>query len=128
MVFTLVIFLLKQLKCFIILMVDDFHNIHSLHTPAQLVQTNIVHMASCLADVHPTICAVPRPVISLHRQGAIKLNGARRTCTGGIDVTSLTEIIQNVLEQMNSQFLDQLPSYMQKIDPRRLQAALRELR
>ena len=128
MVFTLVIFLLKQLKCFIILMVDDFHNIHSLHTPAQLVRTNIVHMASCLADVHPTIHAVPRPVISLHRQVDINFNGAKRTCTGGIDITSVTEIIQNALQQMNSQFLDQLPSYMQRIDPGRLQAALRELR
>lgn len=47
-------------------MVDDFHNIHSLHTPSKLVHTNIVHMAFCLADIHPTIHAVPWPECSLN--------------------------------------------------------------
>ena len=47
-----------------VLMVDDFHDIHSLQTPANLVRINVIHMASCLADIHPTIRAVPRPASS----------------------------------------------------------------
>ena len=83
-----------------ILMVDDFHNIHSLHTPSELVRTNVVRMASCLADVHPTIQAVPRPEISLHKQVAVLFNGETRTCTGGIDITSATETLTNASENM----------------------------
>ena len=48
-----------DLTCFMVLMLDDFHNIHSKHTPDNLVKMNVVHMVSCLVDVHPTIRAVP---------------------------------------------------------------------
>ena len=111
-----------------ILIVDDFCNIHSLHTPSKLVRTNVAHIASCLADVHPTIQAVPRPEISLHRQVAVLFNEETRTYTGGIDIKSVTETITNALKNMKKQFWDQLPCYMQRIDPGRLQAALHELR
>ena len=84
MVFTLCI--LHHLTCFMKLMVDDFHNIHSFHTPSRLVRTNVVHMASCIADVHPTVSAVPRPSSSLHRQVVINVNGQQKTYLGGIEV------------------------------------------
>ena len=109
-------------------MLDDFHNIHSLHTPAQLVRTNVIHMASCLADVHPSVHAVPRRALPLHSQVAISVNGEQRTCVGGINVTSVLQTLANSLTDMNKQFWDQLPTYMQNIDPGRLQAALQELR
>lgn len=117
-----------QLTCFMVLMVDDFHNIHSYHTPARLVRTNVVHMASCIADVHPTVSAVTRPSSSLHRQVVINVNGQQKTCLGGIHVPSVLETLTNALRNMQNQFLDQLPQNMQNIDPGRLQAALRELR
>lgn len=111
-----------------VLMVDDFHNIHSFHTPAQLARTNVVHMASCIADVHPTVSAVPCPSSSLHRQVVINVNGQQKTCLGGIHIPSVLEILANALMNMQNQFLDQLPQNMQSIDPGRLQAAMRELR
>ncbi|CAH3113680.1 unnamed protein product [Porites lobata] len=116
------------LQCFIVLMLDDFHNIHSLHTPSQLVRTNVIHMASCLADVHPSVHAVPRPAFPLHRQVTINVNGEQRTCAGGIDINDVLQTITNSLRNMNKQFWDQLPSYMQSLDPGRLQTALHELR
>lgn len=79
----------NELQCFIVLMLDDFHNIHSLHTPSQLVRTNVIHMASCLADVHPSVHAVPRPAFPLHRQVTINVNGEQRTCAGGIDINDV---------------------------------------
>ena len=126
MVFTLC--LPHQLAHFMVLMVDDLHNIHSFHTPTRLVRTNVVHMASCVADVHPTVSAVPRPSSSLHRQVVINVNGKQKTCLGGINVPSVLETLTNALINMQNQFLDQLPQNMQSIDPGRLQAALRELR
>ncbi|CAH3108737.1 unnamed protein product [Porites lobata] len=118
----------NELQCFIVLMLDDFHNIHSLHTPSQLVRTNVIHMASCLADVHPSVHAVPRPAFPLHRQVTINVNGEQRTCAGGIDMNDVLQTITNSLRNMNKQFWDQLPSYMQSLDPGRLQTALHELR
>ena len=121
-------FLFQQLQCFIVLMLDDFHNIHSLHTPAQLIRTNVIHMASCLADVHPSVHVVPRQALPLHSQVIINVNGEERTCVGGINITSVLQTLKNALQSMNKQFWDQLPAYMQSIDPGRLQAALHELR
>ena len=109
-------------------MLDDFSNIHSLHTPSHLVRTNVIHMASCLADVHPSVHAVPRPALPLHRQVTINVNGEQRTCTGGIDINDVLQTITNSLMNMNKQFWDQLPSNMQRLDPGRLQTALNELR
>ena len=109
-----------------VLMVDDFHKIHSLHTPVNLVRTNVVHMASCLADIHPTIRAVPRPASStIHNTVLVTLNGQQKICHGGINIQ---ESLKNALVHMKDQFLEQLPPYLKTIDPGRLQAALRELR
>lgn len=117
------------MSCFIVLMVDDFHNIYSLHTPVNLVRTNVVHMASCLADIHPTIRAVPRPASSrIHNTVLVTLNGQQKICHGGINITSVQESLKNALVHMKDQFLEQLPPYLKTIDPGRLQAALRELR
>ena len=117
------------MTCFMVLMVDDFHNIHSLHTPANLVRTNVVHMASCLADIHPTIRAVPRPVSSaIHNTVLVTVTGQQKICHGGINITSVQKSLQNALVHMKDQFLEQLPPYMKTIDPARLQAALQELR
>jgi len=117
-----------QLTCFMVLMVDDFHNIQSFHTPERLVRTIVVHMASCIADVNPTVSAVLRPSSSLYRQVVINVNGQQKTCPGGIHVPSALETLTNALMNMQNQFLDQLPQNMQSIDPGRLPAALRELR
>ena len=100
-----------------VLMVDDFHNIHSLHTPAYLVRTNAVLMASCLADIHPIIRAVPRLASStIHNAVLVTLNGQQKICHGGMNITSVQKSLQNALVHMKDQFLEQLPPYMKTID------------
>ena len=96
---------------------------HSIHHHSWYGQ-----MSSCLADVHPSVHAVPRPAFPLHRQVTINVNGEQRTCAGGIDINDVLQTITNSLRNMNKQFWDQLPSYMQSLDPGRLQTALHELR
>jgi len=85
-------------------------------------------MASCIADVHPTVSAVPRPSSSLHKQVLINVNGQQKTCLGGIHVPSVLEMLTHALTNMKNQFLDQLPQNLQSIDPGKQQPALRELR
>ncbi|KAL9965000.1 hypothetical protein ACROYT_G028723 [Oculina patagonica] len=119
----------NELSCFIVLMVDDFHNIHTRHTPATLEATSVVHMASCLLDVHPSIYAVPRTnSVSLHREVLLDKDGRQTTCLGGIDKDAINEALQNALVYMQHQFLDQLPPHMKNLDPGKLQTALQELR
>ena len=110
-----------------VLMLDDFHNIHTRHTPANLLTNNVVHMASCLVDIHPTITAVP-PAQTLHRRVTVNVDGHEYVCLGGIKVSLIQHTMTTTLAHMQHQFLDQLPTYLQNIDPGRLQAALRELR
>ena len=115
--------------CFMVLLIDDFHNIHSPRTPANLVKTNVVHMASCLADVHPTVRAVPRaPGSTLHRRVTVTVNGREQECLGGIDIAAVKEKLTDALSTMHDQFLDQLPPHLKGMDPGWLQTALRELR
>ena len=79
-----------------VLMADGFHNIHSLHTLANLVRINVIHVASCLADVHPTIRAVQRPASStIHNTVLVTLNGQQKICHGGTNITSVQKSLQN---------------------------------
>lgn len=88
------------------------------------MRTNIVHIAPCHADIHPTIHAVPRPDILLPRQVVVCLNLNDRRGRGIEDtsVTSVIKILKNVLEDVKKQFWDQMPRYMQIIQLGRLQA------
>lgn len=69
------------------------------------MRTNVVHMASCLADVHPTVSVVPRTAVSIHRKVVTNVNGQQKTCLGGINVTSVQEMLTNALVNMQRQFL-----------------------
>ena len=110
-------------------MIDDFHNIHTRHTPANLLPTSVVHMASCLADVHPSIHAVTQTTsASLHREVRININGQQTICRGGIDKSAISDALKNALVKMKHQFIDQLPTHMKNLDPGKLQNALWELR
>ena len=46
-------------KHFIIVCIDDYHNIHTKHRPAAKTQTEAVHMSTLLVKVFPNVKAVP---------------------------------------------------------------------
>lgn len=72
-----------QLNCFIILMIDDYHNVHAKKVPIKLITSTAVHMASCLLDIHPTIPAVPCPQQTpVHRPVKITIKGQEVLCYG----------------------------------------------
>lgn len=99
-----------QLNCFMILMIDDYHNIHAKKVPTQLITSSAVHMASCLVDIHPTIMAVARPLHTpIHRVVRITIREEEIDCYGGIDIQVVNQKMQQALANMKKPFMKQLP-------------------
>ena len=74
-------------------------------------------MASCLADIHPTVRGVPRPASStIHNTVLVILSGQQKICHGGMNITSVQKSLQNALVHIKDQFLEQLPPYKKTID------------
>lgn len=95
-----------QLNCFMILMIDDYHNIHAKKVPTQLITSSAVHMASCLVDIHPTIMAVARPLHTpIHRVVRITIRGEEIDCYGGIDIQVVNQKMQQALANMKKPFM-----------------------
>ena len=118
-----------QLNCFMILMIDDYHNIHAKKVPTQLITSSAVHMASCLVDIHPTIMAVARPLHTpIHRVVRITIKGEEIDCYGGIDAQVVNQKMQQALANMKRPFMKKLPPLMLKLSPKELHESLRQLR
>ena len=78
-----------------VLKLDDFHNVHSPHTTVKLVKTSVVLLLSG-CTFHNQFSN--RTVLSLHRRVANDVNGHQTTCLGGINVTSVLEMLTNTLK------------------------------
>ena len=72
---------------FIILMIDDYHNVHAKKVPAQLVTSCAIHMASCLVDIQQVPAVLQPPNVSIHRPVRVNVKGKESTCYGGIFFT-----------------------------------------
>ena len=119
----------SQLNCFIILMIDDYHNVHAKKVPTKLITSTAVHMASCLLDIHPTIPAVPHPQQTpVHRPVKITIKGQEVTCYGGIENNVIVLKMHQALVNMRKPFMNQLPNAMLHLSPKQLQESLRQLR
>ncbi|XP_044170461.1 uncharacterized protein LOC122954480 [Acropora millepora] len=118
-----------QLNCFMILMIDDYHNIHAKKVPTQLITSSAVHMASGLVDIHPTIMAVARPLHTpIHRVVRITIREEEIDCYGGIDIQVVNQKMQQALVNMKKPFMKQLPPLMLQLSPKELHESLRQLR
>eukprot|EP00112_Aurelia_sp_Birch-Aquarium-sp1_P003440 Seg1384.3 transcript_id=Seg1384.3/GoldUCD/mRNA.D3Y31 product="hypothetical protein" protein_id=Seg1384.3/GoldUCD/D3Y31 len=53
-------------KKFLVMYIDDFHNIHTWQTPKDENQTQAVHMATLLVKVFPNKAAVEQSEVNLH--------------------------------------------------------------
>lgn len=45
----------------VLLIVDDFHVVHTIQRPTSAETSKAIHMATCLIDVHETIPCLPKP-------------------------------------------------------------------
>jgi len=106
-----------QLDCFMINLLDDYHNIHSKHVPTDLQKTKIAHMASSMLDIHPHIPAIKRTIVSPHRQVKVNIRGENKMCLGGADSSAVLLHINRGLKDMRNHFIDQLPAQMKNLNP-----------
>ena len=113
---------------FIILMIDDYHNVHAKKVPAQLVTSCAIHMASCLVDIQQVPAVLQPPNVSIHRPVRVNVKGKESTCFGGIDEQVIGNKMHQALVNMGKPFMTQLPPAMLKLDPKKLKESLRQLR
>lgn len=113
---------------FIILLVDDYHNVHAKKVPVQLVTSRAIHMASCLVDIQQIPAVLQPPNVSIHRPVKVKVKGELLTCYGGIDKEVISSKMQQALVNMRKTFMTQLPTVMLKLNPKQLKESLRQLR
>lgn len=113
---------------FIILLVDDYHNVHAKKVPVQLVTSCAIHMASCLVDIQQIPAVLQPPNVSIHRPVKVKVKGELLICYGGIDEEVISSKMQQALVCMRRTFMTQLPTVMLNLNPKQLKESLRQLR
>ena len=81
-----------------VLMLNDFHSVHSLYTTVKLVKTSVILLLSeCTSHNQFS----NRRVSSSHRRVATGENGNQTICLRGMDVTSVLEMLTNALKLVN---------------------------
>lgn len=113
---------------FLILMIDDFHNINTIQTPQGRQLSNAVHMATLLIDIQNE-----EPVkrqASNHREVIVTANGREpQVCKGGICSDAVIQEISNFWYQYCVySFLENAPAHYRDMNPRILQKSLKEIR
>lgn len=93
-----------------VLMLDDFHSVHSLYTTVKLVKTSVVLLFSGCASHNQFSNS---RVSSSHRRVATDVSGHQIICLDGMDMTSFPEMFTNAHKHQLSNFIKQLPSHMQ---------------
>ena len=112
-----------------ILMLDDYHNIHAKKVPQKLRTSTAVHMASSLLDIHMGIPAVPKiPQAPLHRPVPVFIEGQVKVCHGGIASEVVKNIMGDALRSMQTTYLHQIHPKLAQIDPAKLIQSMQEMR
>ncbi|XP_048588988.1 uncharacterized protein LOC116621555 isoform X2 [Nematostella vectensis] len=116
-------------KGFIMLFIDDFHNIHTVRLPGSDMKLSVAtHMTSSLLDIHPSIKApkMPRSIDAVHCSPYVSMNGIMQKCVGGISVGNLLTIAEKMKEWQTS-FFSSVPGY-RKLNGESVQSQLHEFR
>ena len=92
-----------QKNQFIILVIDDFHAIHTVHDPKVSKTSTAVHMATELVDVHE-IAAIGRPAgIQVHQTVKVGI----KDCRGGIHIESVKKLFSEYEESLHTFYYQQ---------------------
>ena len=54
-----------QKQC-VLLMIDDYHTIHTIPRPTSGQTSTAIHMATCLADIHTSVPSISLPTEPIH--------------------------------------------------------------
>ena len=105
------------MNLFIILMIDDYHNVHAENIPVQHVTSRAIHMASRLVDIQQIPAVLQPPNVSIHRPVKVKVKEEVLVFYGGIDEEVISNKMQQAPVNMRRTFMTQLPPVMLKLDP-----------
>lgn len=114
-----------------IYLLGDFHYIQTMRLTGDYMKLSLAtHMASNLVDIHDKVLAVPFSYDrkNIHRIITVDWKGAQKTCSGGIDINYITQLVLDQQEQLKTTFLPTLKEDLRKMKLRNNQAQLKEFR
>jgi len=113
----------------IINLIDDFHNIHTVYTPADFKLSIATHMTSNLLDILD-IPAVHLPTNrqNIHTAPTVTIDGEEKVCRGGIVPMYIQEIMKNAMKNFHTSYMTTLPSKYQSLKPKDTRKQIKEFR
>lgn len=112
-----------------VLLLDDFHNIHTIRMPDNLKLSKATHMASVLLDIHLEIPAIKKPNPQcVHSVLKITFRGQETVCRGGIVKRYIQELFTEGLKSHHHSFLTSLPQQSQQLKAKDIQKQIKQFR
>ena len=110
-------------KHMVLLMIDDYHTIHTVPRPTSGDTSTAIHMATCLADFHPSVPSIPLPLEPIHYRP--NSSSAR----GSINIGRILDHFETNLESFFTQtWMECLPENFLRIDISDVASSLENLR
>ena len=108
----------------IIMIIDDFHAVHTIQDPKASSTSKAIHMATEILDIHSQISAVPL-TDNLHAKVLVK----REECRGGIDIKNTQQLFVAASDNLFTQYFQtSLPQQFLQFDMTNAQQCVEHLR
>eukprot|EP00118_Oscarella_pearsei_P006253 m.28392 g.28392 ORF g.28392 m.28392 type:complete len:944 (+) comp30747_c0_seq1:253-3084(+) len=102
-----------------VLVIDDFHCVHTIPRPTSSETSTAVHMATSIVDIQSLIPSIPLPSVSIHYWPD------DAACKGGINVRRLCDYVsERLLEYCQLTCLAALPTPFQHLDTSDIESSL----
>ena len=112
-----------------ILMLDDYHNVHAKKVPQNLTTSTAVHMASSLLNIHLSTPAVAKTSQApLHRPAPVFIEGQVKVCHGRIASEVFKNIMADALRSMQTTYLHEIHPKLAQINPEKLIQSMQQMR
>ena len=112
-----------------VLLLNDFCNIHTVRMPDNLKLAKATHMASVLLDIHLETPPVEKPNPQcVHKVLKITFRGRETVCRVGIVERYIQELFTEGLKSHHHSFLTSLPQQCQQLKVKDIQKQIKQFR
>ena len=106
-----------------LLIIDDFHTIHTIQRPTSSETSTAIHMATCLINVHDAIASLALPPAS------VRYWPSADVCKGSVNVGRVIDLLNEYFPfYCKSTWMTTLPVAFSHLDYNDLEKSLVELR